>query len=69
MTEETLDLFCEHPDCVDVDCADEFAIDMEALAAKYEITVDYLIAEFLLEYHVPVIALAHNISKGTLEVL
>lgn len=49
MTEETLDLFCEHPDCVDVDCADEFAIDMEALAAKYEITVDYLIEEFILD--------------------
>jgi hypothetical protein len=45
MTEESLDLFCEHPDCVD---ADEFAIDMEALAAKYEVTVDYLIEEFIL---------------------
>jgi hypothetical protein len=45
MTEESLDLFCEHPDCVD---ADEFALDMEALAAKYEVTVDYLIEEFIL---------------------
>jgi hypothetical protein len=48
MTDESLDLFCNHSDCVDVDCADEFAIDMEALAAKYEITVDYLLEEFIL---------------------
>jgi hypothetical protein len=47
MSEETLDLFCAHPDCKDVD-ADAFAIDIEALASQYEITVDYLFEEFII---------------------
>ncbi len=66
MTEESLDLFCEHPDCVD---ADEFAIDMEALAAKYEVTVDYLIEEFILKTLVPLIGLSITPPKGTSKVL
>lgn len=44
MHESTLDLFCN--DDGD-DYADEYTIEMEEMAAKLEITVDYYIAEFL----------------------
>jgi hypothetical protein len=44
MTESSLDLFCDH---IDTQMAEEFAMDLEAKAAELEITVDYLIAEFL----------------------
>lgn len=30
-------------------CADECALELEALAAKYEVTVDYLLDEFILD--------------------
>lgn len=44
MSDTSLDLFCDH---IDVQLADEYAIDLEAAAAELEITVDYYIAEFL----------------------
>ena len=39
MTEETLDLFCEHSDCEDAT--------LEELASFYEVTVDYYLMEFV----------------------
>jgi hypothetical protein len=45
MHESTLDLFCNHPDSLDIDYA--FMLALEEEATKYEITVDYYIAEFL----------------------
>lgn len=33
----------------DEQCADECALELEALAAKYEVTVDYLLQEFILD--------------------
>jgi hypothetical protein len=30
-------------------CADDCALELEELAAKYEVTVDYLIDEFILD--------------------
>lgn len=46
MTDSTLDLFCDH---ADAQMADEYAMELEALASKYEVTVDYLIQEFILD--------------------
>lgn len=45
MHESTLDLFCNHPDSLDIDHA--FMLALEEEASKYEVTVDYYIAEFL----------------------
>lgn len=44
MKDSTLDLFCEHQDKKD---AEDFAMYVEELASKYEITVDYLLMEFM----------------------
>ena len=44
MHESTLDLFCEHED---TKYADEYAKEIEMLAAKNEVTVDYYMAEFI----------------------
>jgi len=46
MHESTLDLFCEHQEQED---ADKFAMYVEELASKYEVTCDYIIQEFILE--------------------
>ena len=44
MHDSTLDLFCDHDS---EEYADEYAKELEELASKYEVTVDYYIAEFL----------------------
>jgi hypothetical protein len=44
MNESTLDLFCQHEND---EFADEHAMEMEQKAAELEITVDYLIQEFM----------------------
>jgi hypothetical protein len=44
MHESTLDLFCEHEDAK---YADEYAKEIEMLAAENEVTVDYYMAEFM----------------------
>jgi hypothetical protein len=44
MHESTLDLFCEHED---TKYADEYAKEIEMLAAENEVTVDYYMAEFM----------------------
>jgi len=44
MHQSTLDLFCDH---IDTQMAEEYAMELEAKAAELEITVDYLIEEFL----------------------
>ncbi len=41
MTDESLDLFCNHSDCTDAT--------LEELALYYEVTVDYILMEFMLE--------------------
>jgi hypothetical protein len=46
MFDSTLDLFCEHEDA---EYADEFAMEIEELASKYEVTCDYIIQEFILD--------------------
>ena len=46
MIDSTLDLFCEHDDA---EYADEFAMEIEELASKYEVTCDYIIQEFILD--------------------
>jgi hypothetical protein len=46
MHDSTLDLFCEHEDSK---YADEYALYVEELASKYEVTCDYIIQEFILE--------------------
>jgi len=44
MFDSTLDLFCQHDDA---EYADEFAMELEEKAAAFEITVDYLLMEFI----------------------
>jgi len=44
MNDSTLDLFCQHED---ERFADEYAMEMEQKAAQLEVTVDYLIQEFM----------------------
>ena len=44
MFDSTLDLFCEQEDA---EYADEFAMELEEKAAALEITVDYLLMEFM----------------------
>lgn len=44
MNDSTLDLFCQHED---ERFADEYANELELKAAELEITVDYLIQEFM----------------------
>lgn len=44
MHDSTLDLFCEHES---VECADEYATEIEQKAAELEVTVDYYIQEFM----------------------
>ncbi len=44
MHDSTLDLFCEHESD---EYADEYAKEIEMLAAELEVTVDYYIAEFM----------------------
>ena len=44
MNDSTLDLFCQHEDDR---FADEYAMEMEQKAAQLEVTVDYLIQEFM----------------------
>jgi len=44
MHDSTLDLFCNHESA---DYADEYAKEIEMLAAKNEVTVDYYMAEFM----------------------
>jgi hypothetical protein len=46
MHDSTLDLFCNHESA---EYADEFAIYVEELASKYEVTCDYIIQEFILD--------------------
>jgi len=46
MNESTLNLFCEHQDKKD---ADAYAMYLEELASKYEVTCDYIIHEFILD--------------------
>jgi hypothetical protein len=46
MHDSTLDLFCEHEDSK---YADEYALYVEELASKYEVTCDYIIQEFILD--------------------
>lgn len=46
MFDSTLDLFCEHEDA---EYADEFAMELEEKAAELEVTVDYIIQEFILD--------------------
>jgi hypothetical protein len=45
MNDSTLDLFCQHEDET---FADEYAMEMEQKAAQLEVTVDYLIQEFMI---------------------
>ena len=44
MFDSTLDLFCENDDA---EYADEFAMEIEKLASKYEVTCDYYMMEFM----------------------
>ena len=44
MHDSTLDLFCEHESA---EYADEYAKEIEMLAAELEVTVDYYMAEFM----------------------
>jgi hypothetical protein len=44
MFDSTLDLFCENDDA---EYADEFAMEIEELASKYEVTCDYYMMEFM----------------------
>ena len=44
MFDSTLDLFCQHEDDK---YADEYAMELEQLASKYEVTVDYILMEFV----------------------
>jgi hypothetical protein len=44
MHDSTLDLFCEHESD---EYADEYAKEIEMLAAELEVTVDYYMAEFM----------------------
>ena len=44
MNDSTLDLFCQQEDDRD---ADQFAMEIESLASKYEVTVEYYMAEFM----------------------
>ena len=44
MNDSTLDLFCEHEDA---QYADKYAMELEEKAAALEITVDYLLMEFM----------------------
>ena len=46
MTDETLNMFCEN---ADAKYADEYAMWIEELASKYEVTCDYIIQEFILD--------------------
>jgi len=46
MNNRTLDLFCENED---ERYADEYAMRIEYLASKYEVTCDYIIQEFILD--------------------
>jgi hypothetical protein len=39
MTDDVLDLFCEHPDCEDAT--------IEELSAHFEVTCDYYLMEFV----------------------
>jgi len=41
MNDDVLDLFCEHPDCEDAT--------IEELAEYFEVTVDYIVQEFILD--------------------
>jgi len=45
MHDSTLDLFCDDESEV---YADEYALYLEELASKYEVTCDYIIQEFIL---------------------
>ena len=47
MNDSTLDMFCEHEDA---NYADEYAMWIEELASKYEVTCDYIIQEFILDW-------------------
>lgn len=49
MNDFTLDLFCDHEDKKD---ADKFAMYVEELASKYEVTCEYIIQEFILDFNV-----------------
>jgi hypothetical protein len=44
MNDSTLDLFCQHEDDRNTD---QFAMEIESLASKYEVTVDYYMTEFM----------------------
>lgn len=46
MHDSTLDLFCNHESA---EYADEYAMEIEMLASKYEVTCDYIIQEFILD--------------------
>lgn len=46
MHESTLDLLSAHADAME---ADKFASEIEELAAKHEVTCDYIIQEFILD--------------------
>jgi hypothetical protein len=46
MTDSTLDLFCDH---IDSQLAEEYAMELESKASSLEITVDYLIEEFMID--------------------
>lgn len=46
MNDSTLDMFSDHQDTKD---ADEFSMYIEELAAKYEVTCDYILQEFILD--------------------
>lgn len=49
MHESTLDLFCGDSltDEIDTQMAEEFASELEAKAAHFEVTVDYYMQEFM----------------------
>ncbi len=46
MANSTLDMFCDPADELN---ADEYAMRIEELASKYEVTCDYIIQEFILD--------------------
>lgn len=46
MHQSTLDLFCDH---ADTQMAEEYAMELESKASSLEITVDYLIEEFMID--------------------
>ena len=47
MHESTLDLFCGDANSDDAKLAEEFASEIEAKAAHFEVTVDYYMQEFM----------------------